>query len=140
MPTYEYRCSNCGHQLEAVQSFSEAALTQCPACGRPDLRKLFGNVGVVFKGSGFYRNDSRNETKNKPAGTPSKKADSGDSGSGDAGSGKPAAADSSSSDSSGGSSSTQSGKPGKPGKSGSASAASGGSGGAGGSGGSSSSG
>ena len=58
MPTYQYACTACGHELEAVQSFSDDALTTCPDCGG-DLRKLFGNVGVVFKGSGFYRNDSR---------------------------------------------------------------------------------
>ena len=68
MPTYEYRCANCGHQLEAVQSFSDAALTECPQCGEPALRKMFGNVGVVFKGSGFYRNDSRNEAKSRGKG------------------------------------------------------------------------
>lgn len=58
MPTYQYACTACGHELEAVQSFSDDALTTCPDCGG-SLRKLFGNVGVVFKGSGFYRNDSR---------------------------------------------------------------------------------
>lgn len=58
MPTYQYRCTACGHELEAVQNFSDAALTECPACaGR--LRKVFGSVGVVFKGSGFYKTDSR---------------------------------------------------------------------------------
>ena len=58
MPTYQYACTACGHQLEAVQSFADEPLTQCPACeGR--LRKLFGSVGIVFKGSGFYRTDSR---------------------------------------------------------------------------------
>ncbi|GIJ25814.1 FmdB family transcriptional regulator [Micromonospora qiuiae] len=58
MPTYQYACTACGHQLEAVQSFSDDPLTDCPACeGR--LRKLFNSVGVVFKGSGFYRTDSR---------------------------------------------------------------------------------
>src|SRR3954452_17656955 len=57
-PTYQYVCTACGQDLEAVHSFSDAALTDCPACaGR--LRKKFGSVGVVFKGSGFYRNDSR---------------------------------------------------------------------------------
>ncbi|MBV8932523.1 MAG: FmdB family transcriptional regulator [Kutzneria sp.] len=61
MPTYQYACTACGHRLEAVQSFTDSALTECPDCnGR--LRKLFGSVGVVFKGSGFYRTDSR-ETK-----------------------------------------------------------------------------
>lgn len=59
MPTYQYVCTACGHQLEAVQSFSDEPLTQCPSCeGR--LRKLFNSVGIVFKGSGFYRTDSRN--------------------------------------------------------------------------------
>ena len=59
MPTYQYACTACGHQLEAVQSFADDPLTECPACdGR--LRKLFSSVGVVFKGSGFYRTDSRN--------------------------------------------------------------------------------
>ena len=58
MPTYQYACTTCGHQLEAVQSFSDAALTACPECdGR--LRKVFSSVGIVFKGSGFYRTDSR---------------------------------------------------------------------------------
>ena len=58
MPTYQYACTECGEQFEAVQSFSDPALTECPACqGR--LRKVFNSVGIVFKGSGFYRNDSR---------------------------------------------------------------------------------
>ena len=58
MPTYQYACTECGERLEAVQSFSDQALTECPHChGR--LRKVFNSVGVVFKGSGFYRNDSR---------------------------------------------------------------------------------
>jgi putative FmdB family regulatory protein len=58
MPTYQYRCNECGHDLEAVQKFSDAALTECPNCGG-SLRKVFNAVGVVFKGSGFYRTDSR---------------------------------------------------------------------------------
>ena len=58
MPTYQYACTACGEQLEAVQSFTDAALTECPACAGA-LRKVFSAVGVVFKGSGFYRNDSR---------------------------------------------------------------------------------
>ena len=58
VPTYQYACTECGHQLEAVQSFSDEPLTECPACtGR--LRKVFNSVGIVFKGSGFYRTDSR---------------------------------------------------------------------------------
>jgi putative FmdB family regulatory protein len=58
VPTYQYACTECGHQLEAVQSFSDAALTECPNC-QGKLRKVFNSVGIVFKGSGFYRNDSR---------------------------------------------------------------------------------
>ncbi|GAB1694579.1 FmdB family zinc ribbon protein [Krasilnikovia sp. M28-CT-15] len=58
MPTYQYACTECGEQLEAVQSFSDPALTECPAC-QGKLRKVFNSVGIVFKGSGFYRNDSR---------------------------------------------------------------------------------
>ena len=58
MPTYQYQCTECGESLEVQQSFTEDALTECPTChGR--LRKVFNAVGVVFKGSGFYRNDSR---------------------------------------------------------------------------------
>ena len=58
MPTYQYRCTECGHDLEAVQKFTDAALTECPNCGG-SLRKVYNAVGVVFKGSGFYRTDSR---------------------------------------------------------------------------------
>jgi len=58
VPTYQYACTECGHELEAVQSFSDAALTTCPECAGK-LRKRFSAVGIVFKGSGFYRNDSR---------------------------------------------------------------------------------
>lgn len=59
MPTYQYTCTECSHDLEARQSFTDPALTLCPACGVEALRKQYGSVGVVFKGSGFYRNDSR---------------------------------------------------------------------------------
>ena len=58
MPTYQYRCTECGTDLEAVQKFSDAALTECPTC-HGALRKVYNAVGVVFKGSGFYRTDSR---------------------------------------------------------------------------------
>ena len=62
MPTYSYACTECGDRFDAVQAFSDSALTTCAKCnGR--LRKLFGNVGVVFKGSGFYRTDSRDSSK-----------------------------------------------------------------------------
>lgn len=80
MPIYQYVCTECGEQLEVSQSFTDAALTECPAChGR--LRKRFSSVGVVFKGSGFYRTDARgsngatagkasaNGTSDKPAGS-----------------------------------------------------------------------
>ncbi len=67
MPTYQYACTECDHSFEQFQSFSDDALTECPQChGR--LRKLFNAVGVVFKGSGFYRTDSRSES-----GSPEKK-------------------------------------------------------------------
>jgi putative FmdB family regulatory protein len=75
VPTYQYACTACGHQLEAVQSFSDAPLTACPECeGR--LRKLFNSVGVVFKGSGFYRTDSRSESSSKAASESSSSAES----------------------------------------------------------------
>lgn len=61
MPTYAYACTECGHAFDIHQSFSDAALTECPSCGGR-LRKVFSSVGVVFKGSGFYRNDSRSTT------------------------------------------------------------------------------
>lgn len=65
MPTYQYVCTECGHDLEAVQSFTDDALTVCPDCsGR--LRKVYGSVGVVFKGPGFYRTDSRNSSTIAP--------------------------------------------------------------------------
>jgi putative FmdB family regulatory protein len=64
MPTYEYACTSldCGHTFSAVQAFTEDSLTECPVCGER-LRKVYGAVGVVFKGSGFYRTDSRQEAK-----------------------------------------------------------------------------
>src|ERR1700722_19419623 len=62
MPTYEYACKTCGEHLEVVQSFKDDPLTECPACGGP-LRKGFGNIGISFKGSGFYKNDSRSSKK-----------------------------------------------------------------------------
>jgi putative FmdB family regulatory protein len=56
MPTYEYRCKDCGHEFETVQSFTDDALTECPVC-HGALRKVFGSVGISFKGSGFYKTD-----------------------------------------------------------------------------------
>ncbi|MEY8815654.1 FmdB family zinc ribbon protein [Micrococcus luteus] len=61
MPTYAYRCKDCGHAFDVVQAFTDDALTECPACGGV-LRKQYGSVGVSFKGSGFYRTDSRSGT------------------------------------------------------------------------------
>ena len=69
MPTYQYACTACDHRFEAVQAFSDPSLTVCPECG-DKLRKVYGSVGVVFKGSGFYRNDARSGNS-KPATTPS---------------------------------------------------------------------
>ena len=61
MPTYEYACKACGEHLEVVQSFRDDALTTCPSCGG-ELRKVFGAIGIAFKGSGFYKTDSRSST------------------------------------------------------------------------------
>ena len=71
MPTYEYRCKECGEHLEVVQSFKDDALTTCPACGGP-LRKVFGSIGIAFKGSGFYKNDSRSVAKSATGSSPEK--------------------------------------------------------------------
>jgi putative FmdB family regulatory protein len=69
VPTYQYACTVCGHRLEAVQSFTDEPLSECPECqGR--LRKQFSAVGVVFKGSGFYRTDSRSSNKSGSSGSP----------------------------------------------------------------------
>ncbi|GEL23492.1 hypothetical protein PSU4_24460 [Pseudonocardia sulfidoxydans NBRC 16205] len=73
MPTYQYACTACDHRFEAVQSFSDDSLTVCPECSGP-LRKVFSSVGIVFKGSGFYRTDSRGS--NGVAASSESKADS----------------------------------------------------------------
>ena len=84
MPTYQYQCTECGEPLEIQQSFTDDALTECPVCGGR-LRKVFNAVGVVFKGSGFYVNDSKSKstststastTSDKPAATTSSSSDS----------------------------------------------------------------
>jgi putative FmdB family regulatory protein len=62
MPTYEYACKSCGEHLEVVQSFKDEPLTECPNCGG-NLRKVFGSIGIAFKGSGFYKTDSRSGSK-----------------------------------------------------------------------------
>ncbi len=88
MPTYEYACRTCGEHLEVVQSFREDTLTECPACGG-SLRKVFGNIGIAFKGSGFYKTDSRSSSTGPKSGGEPKSADtksestSGDTKSGD---------------------------------------------------------
>jgi len=74
MPTYAYACKQCGHRFDAVQSFAEPSLTECPVCGG-ELRKQYGTIGVTFNGSGFYRTDSRASEK--------KAADASSSGSSD---------------------------------------------------------
>lgn len=102
MPTYQYACTECGHDFETFQSLSENSLTECPECSGK-LRKLFNAVGVVFKGSGFYRTDSRNS--NSSGDSASSTSSSGDS-SGGSGSSE---GSSGSSDSSGSSSSGDSG-------------------------------
>ena len=97
MPTYSYACTECDHRFDAVQSFSDDSLTVCPECeGR--LRKVFNAVGVVFKGGGFYRTDSRSSSS---ASVPAP------SGSGDSGSSSGSKSESSTGSSSGGSSSSR---------------------------------
>lgn len=66
MPTYEYRCKDCGEHLEVVQSFRDDPLTECPSC-KGTLRKVFQPIGIAFKGSGFYKTDSRNPSGSSTA-------------------------------------------------------------------------
>ncbi len=82
MPTYEYRCKACGHELEAVQAFTDDPLTECSECGGA-LRKKFGAVGITFKGSGFYKTDSRSSgsSPGKVAAASGSDASGGDGGS-----------------------------------------------------------
>jgi len=73
MPTYDYECSGCGHRFEELQSFSEPALTKCPACKKKKLARLFGGGGaIIFKGTGFYETDYRKESYTKAAEAESK--------------------------------------------------------------------
>lgn len=65
MPTYSYLCAACGHDFDQYQSFTDNALVDCPTCSEPQLRKVFSNIGVTFKGSGFYRTDSRSGSEAK---------------------------------------------------------------------------
>jgi putative FmdB family regulatory protein len=132
VPTYSYACTACDHRFDTVQAFTDPSLTECPECsGR--LRKLFSSVGIVFKGSGFYRNDSRA----KPDGSGGEGKSDGKAGKSEDGSDKPAAksteksgsgSSSGSDSSSSGSSSSGSSKSGsatKSGSSGSSSSSSG---------------
>jgi len=108
VPTYQYACTACDERLEAVQSFTDAPLTECPVCGGT-LRKVFSAVGVVFKGSGFYKTDSRGKTSDSP-----KTETKADSGSGDkaaASTGSSSSKDGSSTSSSSSSSTTSSTAP-----------------------------
>jgi len=105
MPTYEYRCADCGQHVEVVQSFSDEPLTECGACGGT-LKKVFGSVGIVFKGSGFYKTDSRSGSKRSGSSSSSSsdsrsdsKSDSGSSSGSDSGSSDSGSSDSGSSDS-----------------------------------------
>jgi putative FmdB family regulatory protein len=124
VPTYEYTCTECGEQVEVVQKFTDDPLTVCTACGGR-LRKVFSPVGIVFKGSGFYRTDSRNGSSSdgpgkkdkEPSGTkPDSKsgssADSGSSGSSDSGSSDSSKSSSSSDSGSSSSGSSSSGSSG----------------------------
>ncbi|MDX3361484.1 FmdB family zinc ribbon protein [Streptomyces griseoaurantiacus] len=106
MPTYQYQCTECGEGLEAVQKFTDDALTVCPNCeGR--LKKVFSAVGIVFKGSGFYRNDSRGSSSSSTPASSSKSSSSATSGSnGSSASGASSSGASSSGSSSSSSSST----------------------------------
>lgn len=102
MPTYQYQCTECGEGLEAVQKFTDDALTECPNCnGR--LKKVFSAVGIVFKGSGFYRNDSRGASSSSSPASSSKSAETKSSDT------KPAAAPAASSTTSSSSTSSSSG-------------------------------
>ncbi|TPW75602.1 FmdB family zinc ribbon protein [Schumannella soli] len=99
MPTYSYRCTECGNAFDIQQAFTDDSLTVCPSCGGK-LRKLFSAVGVTFNGSGFYRTDSRSSVKSGSSSSPSTSSSSGSSS---------GSSSSSSSSSSGGSSSGSSG-------------------------------
>lgn len=99
MPTYEYKCKDCEDGFEAVQAFTDDALTECPSC-HGDLKKVFGSIGISFKGSGFYKNDARKGSK--------KASTNGSNGSGDSGS---KSTSDSKSDTSSSSSSTSESKP-----------------------------
>ncbi len=106
MPTYEYRCKDCDHGFDAVQAFTDDSLTECPECGGR-LKKVFGNVGITFKGSGFYKTDSRSagsfgsakDADRSDNGSSKKESSSSDKASSDKGSTDKGSSSSSSSDS-----------------------------------------
>jgi len=81
MPTYAYACKTCGHRFDAVQSFADPTLTECPECGG-ELRKEYGSIGVTFNGSGFYRTDSRAAEKKGSGASSSGSGSSGSTSSG----------------------------------------------------------
>src|SRR5579884_3346270 len=111
MPTYEYACKSCGEHLEIVQSFKDEALTVCPKCGG-DLRKVFGSIGITFKGSGFYKTDSRprkTEGSSSESSGSKKTGSDSSSGSGTSGSGSSSGSGTSGSGSSSGSGTSGSG-------------------------------
>jgi putative FmdB family regulatory protein len=108
MPTYEYRCTKCGEHLEVVQSFKDAPLTECPTCAG-ELRKVYSPVGIVLKGSGFYKTDSRSGgKKNLPSRYKDKESSSSSSSSDSSSSSSDSSSSSSSSDSSSSSSKSDS--------------------------------
>jgi putative FmdB family regulatory protein len=119
MPTYDYQCEQCGHTFETFQSMRDDPLVDCPACSTPNLRRLItGGTGVIFKGSGFYVNDSRSGSRGRGgtgAAEPTEKADSatGKESSSGAGAGTGSSAESGSAGSSKGSSAAGGGDSGK---------------------------
>jgi putative FmdB family regulatory protein len=92
LPTYEYACNACGHRLDAVQKFTDDPLTECPECGGA-LRKVYGAVGIVLKGSGFYKTDSRAAAGGNGSGKKNAESHSSDSSSGDSSSKKESSTD-----------------------------------------------
>ncbi|MGW5154792.1 FmdB family zinc ribbon protein [Nonomuraea wenchangensis] len=109
MPTYQYACNDCGEQLEVVQKFTDDALTVCPKC-EGNLRKVFSAVGIVFKGSGFYRTDNRTSSSSSSTSS-SNGSSNGSSGGSSNGSSSDSGSKSSESKSSSGSSSSSSSTP-----------------------------
>ena len=107
MPTYQYACTNPDgkHQFEVVQSFTDSPVSECPECGSP-VRKVYGSIGVVFKGSGFYRTDSRSSSSSAESGSSNGKKDAAPAASTSSSSNSSSASSSSSSSSSSGSGSS----------------------------------